>query len=181
MSDRVTKALLCLEELSSALGDNSTVERLEIIAEVLVKKLTDDEVAFACEKALQTEYRFPVPAKLIELAQGRDIDNSQEAVGRIFESIKRFGYMGGAEARQHIGELGWRAVQAFGGWNYICSELPKNQVASTRAQMRDYLVSKQYRIERGIDNSPPQLEPANNVHELVSSLTNKIALPGAKS
>lgn len=61
---------------------------------------------------------------------------------KVLQSVSKFGYMRGDEARQFIGEQGWKAVQAFGGWLYICENLGVTiDVTTFQAQIREIIKS----------------------------------------
>jgi hypothetical protein len=68
---------------------------------------------------------------------------AQEIAGRITESISKFGYTGGAQAKAFIGEIGWSVVQRFGGWAEICRDHGVNiQPGQFFAQTRDMIKAK---------------------------------------
>jgi hypothetical protein len=78
--------------------------------------------AYALYRRNPKNRTFPLPAQIREILQPQVSDDTlaREATARIVESITRFGYMRGSEAKMYIGELGWNVVQRFGGWQYIC-------------------------------------------------------------
>lgn len=83
---------------------------------------------------------FPLPAQIREIISPK---NSPEAEGREISSrvilaVGKFGWSNSSEAKAFIGEIGWKAVQEFGGWQYICENLGRTlNVGILSAQIRD--------------------------------------------
>ncbi|WP_289460478.1 hypothetical protein, partial [Klebsiella pneumoniae] len=67
---------------------------------------------------------------------------AQEVSGRIREAISKFGYANQQDAREYIGSLGWKVVERFGGWIYLCENhgLDLNPLTFF-AQARDSVIS----------------------------------------
>jgi hypothetical protein len=88
---------------------------------------------------------FPLPAQILDIMnpQVSTDAQAQEIAGRITESISKFGYTGGAQAKAFIGEIGWSVVQRFGGWAEICRDHGVNiQPGQFFAQTRDMIKAK---------------------------------------
>ena len=83
---------------------------------------------------------FPLPAQIREIISPK---NSPEAEGREISSrvilaVGKFGWSNSSEAKAFVGEIGWKAVQEFGGWQYICENLGRSlNVGVLSAQIRD--------------------------------------------
>ena len=137
---------------------------------------------------------FPLPGVLKKYLKETVavLPEAQEVASKVFEAIRRFGYMRGQEAREFMGELAWECVQAFGGWDTICTSDNIGSEASVRAQLRDTAKAKLERAQEGRGGlkpgdgvpglgSPDVSEPnntaleASNVADVVS-----LALDGKK-
>lgn len=91
--------------------------------------------------------KFPIPPHSIISKTTRfeadDESKANEIAGRIHEAVSKFGWPSPGRAKEYIGELGWRVVESYGGWNYICENLGTQISISTfRAQCRDSARSK---------------------------------------
>lgn len=107
-----------------------------------LKELTYDqaEKAFAQYRKKDKTYRFPMPAQLIEIANPRVDDDSiaTEIAGKVFQSISKFGYTDGEAAKDFFGPIGWKAVERYGGWDYLCANVGKTiSVTTFIAHIRD--------------------------------------------
>lgn len=95
----------------------------------------------------------PLPAQIREMIRPEFVDEdseSREICSRIIESITKFGYPNGSDARNFIGEAGWTVVTSYGGWSHLCQNLgTKISVDSFNAQARELLKSR-------IKSSPQQ-------------------------
>lgn len=68
--------------------------------------------------------RFPLPATLAKEVNMVD-DPDEEArllANRINIAVRRYGHTNGPEAREFIGEIGWKAVEQY-GWYDLCIRL----------------------------------------------------------
>lgn len=84
--------------------------------------------------------RVPMPAEIRNMISPVLSDDSmaREIAVRIQGAIVRFGYTGGAEAKEFIGEIGWSIVMSYGGWRYVCENLGKSiDVNTFQAQARE--------------------------------------------
>jgi len=108
----------------------------------------DEEKVVRAYKAYRKDPKnktFPLPAQIIDIMNPQvSVDaQAQEIAGRITESISRFGYVGGAKAKEFIGEIGWSVVQRFGGWAEICRDHGVSiQPGQFFAQSRDMIKAK---------------------------------------
>ncbi len=118
--------------------------------------------------------RMPLPAQIRAICEPPVDDDSlaRESVSRIIKAIRKFGYPSHTEAREYIGELGWRIVERNGGWDVLCENLTEDQVGIFQAQARD-LAKAQIQFSRAgrIDEAPALPGPKNvQMNELISSL-----------
>lgn len=98
------------------------------------------EAAFSKYRKQDKNFRFPMPAQIREIILQKldNSSNAREIAAKVLESVSKFGYTSGTEAREYIGEVGWRAVERFGGWLYICQNLGVTiQLTTFNAQIRD--------------------------------------------
>lgn len=104
---------------------------------------------------------FPLPAQIREIIEPEVSHDAiaNESVARIVESITRFGYMRGTEARVYIGDIGWAVVRRFGGWDQVCrhhgEELSPGQFF---AQARSIAMSHLELAKHGRLGEAPMLE-----------------------
>lgn len=107
--------------------------------------------------------RFPIPPHKImvdHMPQKADVkDIARNTAMRIKESVSKFGWPNGEEARQYIGEEGWRCVLQMGGWNHLCENLGSSIPESMFiAQARDAIESNLRLQKAGIDPTQPAIE-----------------------
>jgi hypothetical protein len=80
--------------------------------------------------------RFPTLAEILKRMDVKSgSTKTHELVGTIFDAIAWCGYTNPTGARELIGEVGWKAVCNFGGWQRVC-ETPDSQISTMRAQLR---------------------------------------------
>lgn len=85
--------------------------------------------------------RLPLPAmirnRITPYAEENADDEGRIAAANILAAISKFGHTNKAEAREYIGELGWRVVESFGGWAVTCESVRFNNKEIVMAQYRD--------------------------------------------
>jgi len=131
--------------------------KLRLWAEQLAD-LSPADVREAMFKLRSEGHRFqPMPAEIRKAIRPEmKIEaEAQVAVGRIFEAIRTFGYMQAAKAREFVGDLGWSAVQAYGGWENLCCSQDLGSYGTVRAQLRDYCEAALLRARQGRSNVQP--------------------------
>ncbi len=120
--------------------------------------------------------RMPLPAQIRSVCEPTVDDDSlaREAASRIVAAIRKFGWPSPNEAKEYIGELGWKVVERNGGWPPLCENLMEDQIGIFTAQARD-LAKAQIQFSRAglIDEAPALPGPKNaQMNELISSLAN---------
>ena len=141
----------------------------------LAKMVTEDleDLGFEeCMKALVAYRRNPQNKFWPKASDIREIvmptingkDAARETSMRIVQSVSKFGYMQGSEARTFVGELGWVAIERIGGWQYVCTNLGVTlDVGTFIAQIRDLLESQANLRKLGHDlDQPVQILGSNN-------------------
>lgn len=123
---------------------------------------------------------FPSPIGLGEYLNPEVSDDHQAtaSASRAIEAVSKFGWCNSQQARDYIGELGWKAVQAFGGWQYVCENLGSElQLTTFNAQIRELSKSIISRSKLGIVDSPVELpfneknQPQeNNLIQLIKNI-----------
>jgi hypothetical protein len=117
---------------------------------------------------------FPVPAQLRELVNPRISDDAlaKEAAARVIQAISKFGWPNPTEAKEFIGELGWRGVTRFGGWSSVCENVGTTISPDTfYAQLRDLCKSTQELTMVGAGDGPIALPERNtSVLDIVGKL-----------
>lgn len=107
----------------------------------------------------------PLPAQIRELIEPSiesDEAVATEAVARVITSVSKFGYNRGGDARQFIGELGWRIVEFQGGWGHLCRSLGDSiEITTAQAQWKKLALSTLERARNGTLEKPPQIPKSN--------------------
>ncbi len=130
--------------------------------------------------------RFPIPPHSIlsdQIAPASSVDLAKEAAGRVIQAVAKFGWPNGRQAKEFIGELGWRGVERFGGWPTICEGLGTTISPDTfYAQLRDMCLSTLELNAAGINDQPVAIgnpgDRSMKVSTLISELATKKTLPG---
>lgn len=87
-----------------------------------------------------------------------DKQEAQNVADRIITAINKYSYTMPKEARQFIGELGWRVVhECYGNWHNLSCDLKVDQVEMTRSHLRDSAFALIGRMKRGVADIPPSL------------------------
>jgi len=103
---------------------------------------------------------FPSVAALRQyvLPEQSDDQLAVDVASRVFQAVSDIGYSNQTAARAFIGDLGWLAVNKYGGWIYICENLGKEiQITSFQAQIREISKSIIYKAKMGIEDGPIQI------------------------
>ncbi len=103
--------------------------------------------------------QMPLPAEIRGLIRPEISadDEAKEAAARIFAAVPKFGWCNQQQAREYIGELGWRVVDMQGGWVYLCETLKPSMVPTLQAQCRELAKTVQIKNINGLDNIAPGL------------------------
>jgi hypothetical protein len=111
----------------------------EDAADMLVSDLSEygpDKILKALKLCRLELNRFPTVAEIIKRTNPKsEANQTQEIVGKIFEAISWYGYSNPSGAKKMIGEVGWKAVEFFGGWQRLC-DAPADDLNITRSQLR---------------------------------------------
>ena len=114
---------------------------------------------------------LPMPADILDfLDPKRDPKiEAREAASRVIEAISKFGYPSPEKAKAYIGELGWRLVERFGGWQTLCEQTGVDMNVNTLlAQMRDVGEAMSTRYEKGYGDEAPSLtENKKHIQSLI--------------
>jgi hypothetical protein len=111
----------------------------EAAADMLVQDLSEHD-PFTILRALKLcrleLNRFPTTAEILKrLNPSSEISQVQEIIGTIFKAINWYGYPNPEGARSMIGNVGWKAVEFFGGWQSLCDS-PGDDLSILRGQLR---------------------------------------------
>lgn len=123
------------------------------------------ELAFQNYRRDPKNTNLPLPAKLRAMVEpNHDTDAlAIEAASRIVRAVSKFGYPSPGEAREFIGELGWRVVERTGGWGYVCENLGTEISLTTfQAQARDLCRATINIAKTGMDNMPIAIDKRGN-------------------
>lgn len=100
---------------------------------------------------------FPAPVHLREYLNPTINDDqlAVSAASRVIEAVSKFGWSNPGEAHAFIGDLGWRSVKVFGGWQYVCENLGTEINLSTfNAQIREISKATIQQAKLGIMEGP---------------------------
>jgi hypothetical protein len=89
-------------------------EALSDIKEILVIEAIKDWMK--SEKFIFT----PADIRKKIIREPSESDLANEVVDKVVASFRKFGHSRGSEAREYMGEVGWRFVLDQGGWVYLC-------------------------------------------------------------
>ncbi len=169
---QIKKTLLALSAYySKQLPD----EALNWYVQDLVKEgFTFNEASVAIDTYRRTDKfgRMPTVAQLIEVARptANAKDLARVTALRIREAVTKFGWPNPTEAHLFIGNAGWRVVERFGGWRYICENLGLDlQETTFLAQARDVLESDINLGRAGFSEDRPAIEQAKERGQLTSA------------
>jgi hypothetical protein len=115
---------------------------------------------------------MPLPAQLRVIVEPSvDPDSAaREISGRIVQAVVKHGFYRGQEAREFIGEIGWRVVERNGGWGHICTNLGVSIDESTfKAQARDLAKAQLMYGERDLHHAIGIGAPKEKAGELTSA------------
>ena len=124
---------------------------------------------------------FPNPANLNQYINPEVSDDHQAtaAASRAIEAVSKFGWCNSSQAKEYIGEIGWRAVQAFGGWQYVCENLGTEiQLTTFNAQIRELSKSIISRAKLGVVDAPVELPYENKNTNVLELLKNVKSIEG---
>lgn len=126
------KALL---NLAKAMGDMYFNEKRASFVCSFLGKLSEQEFVSACIEVGKDFKWMPQPVEFLKRSKLREDDEGEARllVGKIFESIGRFGPYQIVEAKGYLGEIGWEIVRCFGGWLAVC-EITHDQKPVLTAQ-----------------------------------------------
>ena len=135
----MTKSELILG-MAEIYGTELTEPRLRGYLHVL-KDITAESLALAIDDVTKDpDIRFfPVPALLLQKAKPHmnHLHNARTLAGKIMGAIKAYGYTNRQEAKDYIGDIGWRAVEMQGGWTQLCETVGPKNFNTMQAQIRD--------------------------------------------
>lgn len=179
-----------LGEIIFALGEyydkKLTATQIEMYVEDLMV-LSPEQLTFAVRKyrTIPENHFFPLPAKLIALVtpkENTELDLGREVAGRIIQAVSKFGQYLHEEAKEFIGQVGWKVVERQGGWSNVCSELNNDNKGMLQAQMRDLAISIMRMGSNGTLDAPigiPQGPMQKQIGELVNKFSDKKAIGAA--
>lgn len=110
-----------------------------------------------------------LPAHIVEIIQPRihDKDLAVVTANKVHEAVVKFGHMRQQEARENIGEQGWRIIQRMGGWVWLCENLGVDiSVTTFTAQFRDTMNSELALQSAGVNTSLPVIEQARELKQI---------------
>lgn len=132
MNSEVIKALMAM----ASIYDKTLTESA---AEMIVSDLSGYEPAkiLSALRICRLELnRFPTIAEIIKrMSEKSDLTQVQDIIGKIFKAINWYGYTNPEGAKNMIGDVGWKAVEFFGGWQQLCDS-PSDDLSILRGQLR---------------------------------------------
>lgn len=116
---------------------------------------------------------MPLPAMVRDMLEPQLDDDTlaREAASRVLAAIPKFGYIGGTQAREYIGELGWSVVERYGGWQRVCESVGVElDIGVFQAQVRDSAKAQAMLSRAGRLDMPIGL-PGSTVERRTQGLT----------
>ena len=104
--------------------------------------------------------RFPSIDQVKQACGQIELDDeslARDAVKRIENAIRKYGYIGWDKAREYIGSLGEHLVGISGGWEAICDIPTEQDLAIKMAQLREYAKVAIKKDAAGQLDLPPSL------------------------
>jgi hypothetical protein len=129
-----------MQNIKKQLAVLSTIFKRELTQDIVnfymdsLQGIPEELVSEALKKCSVELSRFPTLADIHARIKTSQIDEF-DVVGLIYEAIELYGYPRPDRAREHMGEVAWRAVLSCGGWRNICNT-PASDDTSLRAQLR---------------------------------------------
>ena len=139
-----------LQKLAILMGGNVSQERLIGYVNYL-SEYSYEEVQNALNKIVLTCDRFPTIKQIRSILEP-ELNGDQNAIdlaGTIISCISSIGGNNHEQAKKEIGEIGWQAVESYGGWRELC-KISNNEIGTANAQLRELCKVKLQRkkIER---------------------------------
>jgi len=97
-----------------------------------------------------------------------------ESAARIVQSVSKYGYSAGNEARRFMGELGWRIVERFGGWRTVCETMNSENIGTLQAQFRQLAKSQIHRAKIGMGDIAPVIPLNQNFNRGLTQVSNAL-------
>lgn len=138
-ADKMLEIKTILVGLAEYYGITLSPNQLSMYAEDL-QDLSPQELKICIKIIRTTSNYFPRPSVILEAARGNYKDHGIELSNRIIEAMTKFGWSNPDQAKNHIGELGWKIVQQAGGWARICETSSDEQLPILRAQWRELAI-----------------------------------------
>lgn len=126
----------------------------------------------AIEDWLKTGRGFPFPADIRAKVRPEidGADDAQIVSNLIIGAISKYGYTNPDRAEEHVGPLGWKVVEIFGGWKHLCEFVTHDNEATVKAQLRELAKTVWKQAKRGeIDRKPALPAPGSEVRTLVNT------------
>ena len=152
------------------------------VIKMMVQDLEDLEFldvinAFTSYRRNPANIHFPLPAKIRAIVNPKQSPDAlaNESASRIRKAISDFGWNNSQQARDFIGELGWKVVERSGGWMHVCENhgLSLSPLVF-HAQARDLAKAICESEILGIGDQPIQL-PNKSQNEQITSFVAQLS------
>lgn len=133
------------------LTKNAVMQFINILESFYNKSYIDYENALNNYSAEASNKNFPAPSQLKQylFPNSSSRQQAQEIAQRCFGAIRKFGYTKPVQAKEYIGELGWRLIERRGGWSSHCCNTQESDIPILTAQFRE---SISVYVDQGITN-----------------------------
>jgi hypothetical protein len=172
-----------LTQIAMMYGKDFPKEQARIYIDSLVSFMPDtfENYMMALMKYLNDSKNkfFPTPMNLRQYLQPELSPDamSNEVASRIRSAITKFGWPNPKDAREYIGDLGWKVVERSGGWQYLCENHGVDlNVLTFHAQARDLTRSLIESNELGTYDQPIGIEQTHKpaIDNLITGLIKRI-------
>lgn len=179
MNNNNAKIFEALQKMAVLFDGRVSEERLIGYTNFLTA-YTPDEITQALREIVLTCDRFPTIKQIRSILEP-ELDSNQMAIdiaGTIISCISRFGIPWGEDAKKAIGEIGWQAVESYGGWTELC-KISNDEVGIANAQLRELCKVKLQRkkMETRENYKAARLE-SNNDTKHIGDIFNNVDFRG---
>jgi hypothetical protein len=84
-------------------------------------------------------------------------DQANDAAARIIAAVSKYGRPNMDQAKEYVGEVGWRCIEMSGGWGNLCQQLTLQNSSIMMAQFRELASTVIKKAQLGLLDQAPAL------------------------